>query len=635
VNVFNTAARDPLIGRRLGEYQIAKLLGDGGFARVYLAYAHRFPVALKVLDPSLARDPEQVRRFYNDFWAVYQVIARLRGHRNIVRPYKFGQANGYSFFAMEYLDGGTLEQRLSPGRPLALKDTVNIFAQVASALDAAHALNIVHRDVKPNNILFDRIGRAALTDFGIAKFLTDLQQSVARTPPTQRLGSAPYMSPEQVQGSPVITRASDVYSLGIVAYRVLAGCLPFDNPDPLVVWHAQVYKPPPPPRQFNPHLNPETERVILWALDKRPERRPASAGMFAKSLAASGGFTTSQVYRMGFALPLAQPRQRMPTPPPGSGAALPRSTSRRSVSLPVIAGITIAAILLIIGLFLVMSSPGGAMSLLPFAAEPALAFAAQQGSDWDLFVMEGQHIRQIVMSGSDEIHPSWSPDRQRLVFVSNQDGYPNIYTVRANGQELIQITRDRATNASPSWSPDGSQIVYDSNVGGNTQIYRVSANGGMPRQLTFGNDLDGDPAWSPDGKTIAFNSDRSGDYEIYTMDTEGRLLLRLTRSAGRDSLPAWSPDGRQIALECQQGQRLAICVMNADGSNRQDLTHDSVDCRQPAWATEGQQITFSRHSLSGWQLYSINRDGTGMRFLTGPAPDNAYPAWQLRMGAIR
>ncbi len=270
-----------LIGARLGVYDIQAVLGSGGMAYVYRGFdsnLHR-AVAIKVLSPDAGTQPGFADRFRQEA----RLIANLR-HPNIVQVYDFGQQDGHTYMVQELLAGPTLGAWMSDLAARSMRpdpsEITAIIAQLASALDAAHAAGIIHRDVKPGNALWNDQGRLVLTDFGIAKqLLSDANQTQFGV----IFGTPSYLSPEQAQTLP-LTPASDVYSLGVVLYELLAGDVPFRGATPMQVAmdHIQTPPPPLPPR---PDLTPAVEAVVLRALAKDPGTRFRSAGELAQALA--------------------------------------------------------------------------------------------------------------------------------------------------------------------------------------------------------------------------------------------------------------------------------------------------------------------------------------------------------------
>src|SRR4051812_736995 len=269
-----------LIGTRLAAYDIQALLGSGGMANVYRAFDTnlRRAVAIKVLSPAAAAQPGFAERFRQEA----RLIANLR-HPNIVQVYDFGEQDGQSYMVQELLAGPTLGAWMSDLAARSMRpapDEINaIVIQLAGALDAAHAAGIIHRDVKPANALWHDPGRLVLTDFGIAKqMFSDANQTQFGVV----FGTPSYLSPEQAQTLP-LTPASDVYSLGVVLYELLAGDVPFRGATPLRVAMDHIQTPPPPlPARLG--LPPEVTAVVQRALAKNPAARFASAGELAQAL---------------------------------------------------------------------------------------------------------------------------------------------------------------------------------------------------------------------------------------------------------------------------------------------------------------------------------------------------------------
>lgn len=277
------ALGEDLTGLSIGPYRVLERCGQGGMADVYKGYhplIDRY-VAIKVLRPSFAGDEEFRARFQREATAV----AALR-HPNIVQLHDFGELGGRYYMVMEYIDGGTLRERLQSSAqgntPLPLSDVVGIVRGVAAALDYAHRRGIVHRDVKPANVMFTRDGDAVLTDFGIARLLHDAGMTAAG----MSVGTPDYMSPEQGLGEPA-TAASDIYSLGVMAYEMLVGRRPFtaDTPFGVIVQHIQAAFPS--PRGQDPGFPEALERILRRALAKAPHERYATAGELARDLEAA------------------------------------------------------------------------------------------------------------------------------------------------------------------------------------------------------------------------------------------------------------------------------------------------------------------------------------------------------------
>ncbi len=279
-----------------GRYELLNPLGQGGMATVYRGRDLRLgrSVAIKVLHNYYAADDEFLQRFAHEAMSA----ANLSSHPNIVDVYDVGQDGDLNFIVMELIDGQDLKALIDASAPLPPEQALNIAIQAAEGLDYAHRRGLVHRDVKPQNMLLTPDGHVRIADFGIAKS----HLSTAITQAGMTFGTADYISPEQAQGLDA-TPQSDIYSLGVVLYEMLTRHLPFTADTPMAVAIQHIQKPPPPLRQWNPTVPPALDALVLRSLAKAPQQRPASAKAFAQEL---------RDYLAG----RLQPTVAVPMPPP-------------------------------------------------------------------------------------------------------------------------------------------------------------------------------------------------------------------------------------------------------------------------------------------------------------------------------
>ena len=262
---------DQYIGKMLdNRYEILECIGTGGMAVVYKARCHRLNrlVAVKILKPELASDAEFRRRFHDES----QAVAML-SHTNIVTVYDVSHSDGLDYIVMELVDGMTLKQYMQKrGAPLNWREALHFITQIVRALGHAHSRGIIHRDIKPQNILVLRDGSVKVTDFGIARITSAAQATLTQ----EALGSVHYISPEQARGSHIDGR-SDLYSAGVVLYEMLTGRLPFEGETPVSVAIQHINSIPIPPRDLNSGIPPALEAITLKAMAPKVEDRYASA----------------------------------------------------------------------------------------------------------------------------------------------------------------------------------------------------------------------------------------------------------------------------------------------------------------------------------------------------------------------
>lgn len=328
-------------------YEVGPLLGTGGMARVVRGRDTRLdrPVAIKLV-PADAIDPAGRERFGRE--------ARSSAgfdHPNAVTAFDAGESDGYLFLVMELVDGSSLAELLAQRGPLPFDEIVRIEDGMLAALGAAHAAGIVHRDVKPGNVLLDVHGRVKLADFGIARRLDDLTSDL--TGVGRFIGTPKYLAPEQIAGDPA-TPASDLYAAGVVLYEMVAGTPPFDGPSPMELAWAHHHAPVPEVRVARPDVPPALAATIATAMAKDPSHRFATADAMRRALTSPPAPTMAGAATALLAAPVLPPTVVGPAsspPPPGALRSDPRQSSPRRrwgwlVALAVLLAAAAAAIVL-------------------------------------------------------------------------------------------------------------------------------------------------------------------------------------------------------------------------------------------------------------------------------------------------
>ncbi len=352
-----------LIGQHIGQYDIVALLGKGGMAEVYrarqtLAGGVSRGVALKLIDARLAAAPEFIARFKREA----QTLVSL-SHPHILKAFDFGQYQDTVYLVMELLTGGSLAELIRQG-PLPLDTILRVLDHTSRALDYAHSKGLVHRDLKPQNVLLDESGNAFLTDFGIVKLLN---QGTVLTQSQVAIGTPAYMAPEQWTGDAIDARA-DLYSLGIMLFEMMTGRVPFRGDTPHRIMFQHISEAPPPVHTLRSDIPPGVDQVIATALSKDPAQRYSTAGAllnaYKSALAGAGqvaGAATSPLTR-----PVPLPVAPMSVPTPAAGTTKSPSTGGNR---PLIIGIVAVVIISVLGIGGYAISQNGRST----AATPTLA----------------------------------------------------------------------------------------------------------------------------------------------------------------------------------------------------------------------------------------------------------------------
>ncbi len=541
-------------GMKLGPYEIVSPLGAGGMGEVYRARDSRLDrdVAIKVLPEAMARDPERVARFEREA----KLLASLN-HPNIALIHGFEEANGTRFLVLEYVEGGSLSQRLKKGA-LPVEETLEIGRQVAVALESAHEHGVIHRDLKPGNVMVKPDETVKVLDFGLAKAMSDEPSGTALansptitahyTKPGVVLGTAAYMSPEQARGRAVDAR-TDIWSFGVLIFECLTGESPFlgesatDSIGAILHKDIELSRLP----ESTPHA---IRQLLRRCLQRDKHRRVQSAGDARIELEETIQQLDSGAIDVG-----NQPRGK-----------------KRAWVWPV----TVALLAVLLGISLLQRQQPGellnaslsdsapvvtelvqltnlpGMQTDPFISPDGrmLLFVARDGLDLDIFLQRvgGENaINLTADSPFDDYDPAFSPNGDRIAFRSQREG-GGLFVMGATGESPRRVS---AEGFAPAWSPDGMQLVYTTEDVEGPYIRSTVAKlwildlASRQRRLLTDHDAVG-PVYAPNGKFVAFWAAIAGVRDIFVIPVGGGPPQPVTQDTATDWNPLWSPDGRTL-----------------------------------------------------------------------------------------
>jgi Tol biopolymer transport system component/serine/threonine protein kinase len=669
-------------GQKLGQYELQERLGAGGMGAVYRALQPGLnrTVAVKVLSGSLVLRPGYLERFTREA----QTAAALE-HSHIVPVYDYGTQGDVSYIVMRLLPGGSLSDRLDKlteqGKFMSLPEIAKILTQLGEALDYAHARGVIHRDIKPGNIMFDQAGAAFIVDFGIAKLVDGAQLTTTG----MTVGTPAYMPPEQWRAE-MITSASDQYALGAVIYNMVAGRLPFEAPTPYALMLKHVSETLPAANNFRPDVPEAVSGVLARAMAKSADDRYPSVGAFAQAFA--------QAIHAAPAPSIRDSTAALPVKPVGSNAPIqtpPPATKSRS-PLPFVAGIGAVAALILVGF--VLTRPPGASpaatatrTALPIAAlsttaapptiapttaaPPTTVVASVSQPDNSPTPLPPTPLPPTVAptipptpipatvittrvppTATNPPSPTTSTGAaaptqddsvnaeptsvavlppqsgnidvaNRIVFSSGRDTRNVIVAVKADGSGQRQLLDDTFVQVGVTVSPDGKQIAYISKISGKFGLYIANSDGSSPRLVREG-EPDSfwiRPQWK--GDQIMYEEyDSVYFYNVKTGNTERR------RIDGLGSV-VWGLDDKTLyyaaydsALSLGQIFRLDLAT-----SKVTKISDGTSNDEQPALSPDGKQIVFYTKSEKRIGIYVMDADGKNPRKLEGARDYDTAPAW--------
>jgi Tol biopolymer transport system component/tRNA A-37 threonylcarbamoyl transferase component Bud32 len=632
---------------------------------IYRAWDTRLdiPLVIKEMIPQPGLNANMLSQLRQQFQQEAKVLARL-DHPHLVRVGDFFEERDNVYLVMDFVEGKSLADRIEREGALPEAQVLAWADQLLDALAYCHSQGIIHRDIKPHNIIIRPDGRAVLVDFGLVK-LWDPYDPRTRTV-VRGMGTPEYAPPEQYDaGIGDTTPRSDVYSLGATLYHALTGQSPptvssrMAYPEQsTLIWSKALGTSQPTRDAVSKAMEIASSQrwpsalamckalgldVSTWqyAADIEPffEHQTSSSGTrkmdlqarkstFSKkqlyipiwgwimvailliALAISGGFMTGIIVVPDSSLP--------PTTVPTSTVAA--SMSEIPASMPTLKPTSTNT-----------STPIPLPT--PHGGGSRIAFVSSRDGNEEIYVMDvdGSEHTNLTNHPADDSTPSWSPDGKRIAFESNRDGNWEIYVMNADGSEVTRLTDNPADDRDPDWSPDSTRIVFHSHRDGFWGIWAMNADGSAPTALTDTPAGDWAASWSPDGKWIAFASNRdageTGAGEIYVMRDDGSNQVNLTNNSVHESVPHWSPDGTLVSFYSERDGNKEIYVMNADGSRETRLTSHPANDWLGTWSPDGKLITFTSERDGNKEIYVMNADGSGITRLTDNLDEDWNPVW--------
>jgi serine/threonine protein kinase len=578
-----------MIGKQISHYHILEQLGEGGMGVVYKAHDIKLDrqVALKFLPQHITVTREDRERFLQEARAASAVL-----HANICVIYDMAEEEDQQFIVMEYVDGQTLRQLIPISK---FQEAIKFAIQIGEALQEAHNHGIVHRDVKPENIMVNTKNQIKVMDFGLAK----LKGSLKLTRTSSTVGTLAYMAPEQIQGSEVDARG-DIFSFGIVLYEMLTGMPPFRGEHEAAMMYSIVNEDPDSVLKYRPDLSPELDRIIHRALEKDPEDRYQSvADMVSelrKVLKQSTRVVRTSVPKK--TIPKTEVTELLQEQVPAK-----RPWTYRKIILPA-AGI---AILLMAFIFYFAVSRTGIVELNPSAK-----------------------FQTLQISFSQISYPALSADGNWLAFqAADKNGKWDVYYMNVSVGEPRQVTFDSSANSfgrgGVDISPDGGLIAYSryNNKAGYYDVYTVPSIGGRTKRIVE-NCIGA--CWRNDGRRIGYISGKQEKSDIWSVKPDGsdprlEVLDTSTGSGGRIDFD-WSPDGNSIVwLKTFPGNYQELTLTELQTGKEKQLTHAQKNIDEVCWALNG-QIIYSSNKSGNTNLWMIPASGgESIQITKGSGPD--------------
>jgi serine/threonine protein kinase len=627
-------------------YQIIEEIGKGGMGRVYkvLDKETNEKIALKLIKPEIASDKKTIERFRNELTTARKIV-----QKNVCRMYDLNKEKDNYYITMEYVSGGDLKRFIRRAAPLNTARTISIAKQICEGLEVAHSLGIVHRDLKPSNIMIDDNGNARIMDFGIARTV----KGKGITGSGIMIGTPEYMSPEQADVKDVDQR-SDIYSLGVILYEMVTGRVPFDGETPLGVAMKHKSETPKEPRELNPQIPEDLNRLILRCMEKEKEKRYQSA----EELCSEMSILEKGIPKAERIIPKRKP-------------VTSKEITVKFDSKKVLISVFILIIMAVAVYYFLFRPDRTKIDIIPgttkqISYEPGMELDPNISPDGNMVAFSkgplgkthlvvrqvdgGRPIEILPDFPGNQRWPQWSPDGTLIAF---QNDSINIFSLETGASDKILEAKEIHCL---SWSPDGSQIAYVSGnlsfvfsqldipealfpyIGNNApcSIHIASLSSRSTVQVTSDDYLNVSPVWTPDGKHLLYISNRGGTRDIYVLP-----VVSSATSSGEPIRLSTGLHPHTISIT-KKGQKLVYSVFNYTAniwsieipekgplsiSYSTAITKGNQIIEYVGVSSDGQWLAFDSNLSGNMDIYKMPAAGGEAIQLTDHPSDDFVPRW--------
>nr|MCU0239043.1 serine/threonine-protein kinase [Pyrinomonadaceae bacterium] len=571
-----------LVGSKVNQYNILSLLGEGGMGAVFLAQDTKLErkVAIKFLSDNFSKDTNRLRRFFQEAKS-----ASALNHPNIITVYEIGEFEDKPFISTEFIDGKTLNQYLSTNK-LTLSGVLDIATQILSALTSAHQAGIIHRDIKPDNIMIRKDGIVKVLDFGLAKLNEDSQTTDAEAATQLKkltidgmiLGTPNYMSPEQARGQKVDLR-TDIFSFGVLLYEMISGKQPFNGINAIETIGSILKDEPQPLAEIVPNTPRDLQHIINKALRKDREQR------------------YQDIKDLLIDLNDVKKTVELETVPNKDTALLnPQNTKENSLSMATSQRFSLVHLL---GILLIVFLSFGAI--------------------WWLFFKNNNQVQTVLKSeevvnwtsSPGEVYSvgTFSPDGKMVAFTSTKVGSKNIWLKQTTSGEPVQITKDEFKNENPIWSPNGEELAFFSTKGDEAGFWRIPTLGGSAKLISTIDEGSSRLRFWSKSNQIYYESKN----ELFAIDANSGQKKQVTTLVSKSIKGEFlniSPDEKNVVYSISEADKTTLWLNNLVGETPKKLFDAKTQIKNIVWHPDNNRIFYSALVDGVFQIFAIDINGT-------------------------